>query len=76
MQVKISSDSLLKENPATWGKPLSNELGWLSQGIKCIVGKNAMMFIKRNDVPQGKQVAYVNMVYNYRPLKEENIVHD
>ena len=34
-----------------------------------------MMFIKRNNVQQGKQVAYVNMVCGYRHLKEENIVH-
>ena len=36
-----------------------------------IIGNNVMIFIKRNDAPQGKQVAYTNMVCDYRSLKEE-----
>ena len=68
---KKTLDRLLIDDISTWGKSLSNELGRLSQGIRNITGNNAMTFIKKNEVPLGKKVAYANMVCDHRPLKTE-----
>ena len=70
---KQSLNNLLKGSTATtWRRSTTNELGRLSQGIKGRVdGTNAVKFIKKSQVPKGKTVTYVNMVCDYRPLKEE-----
>ena len=68
---KKSIDNLLNDDISTWGLALSNELGRLSQGNGPVVGNNAIVFVKKSDIPCGKKVTYANMVCDYRPLKKE-----
>ena len=59
---KKSIDTLLNEDISTWGLSLFNELGRLSQGNGKVIGNNAIIFIKKSEIPYGKKVAYANMV--------------
>ena len=46
-------------------------IGILAQGIRDIMGNNAINFIQKHMIPKGKKVAYANIVYDYRPCKKE-----
>ena len=67
---KKSIDNLLNDDILIWGLALSNELGRLSQGNGPVVGNNAIVFIKKSDIPCGKKVTYADMVCDHRPLKK------
>ena len=52
---RLRIDKLLAENGPIWGKSLSNELGRLTQGVRDIVGNDAMDFIPCHEVPKTKR---------------------
>ena len=60
---KESIDSLLKEDKPILGKSLSNELGRLAQGIRDVKGNNALIFIPRHEIPNGKKVVLLCTKY-------------
>ena len=68
---KHTIDSLLQIDPHTQGSALSNEVGRLAQGYQNIKGNNTLCFIPKKLVPQNLNVAYANMVCDYRPNKKE-----
>jgi hypothetical protein len=72
-------DSLLRGSDSKiWTRSLSNEWGRCMQGVgkkrpesERIVGNNTMFFIKPDQVPAGRKVAYVTHVCTMRPGKSE-----
>ena len=61
--------TLLKLNPTVQNKALSNEIDRLTKVID--KDNNALDFVHRHKISKHKKVAYANMVYDHRPLKEE-----
>ena len=69
---KESLESLMKKDPIKWGKALSNEWGRLAQGNKHgVVATNTILFITKDEIPQGRDITYASFVCDYRPLKSE-----
>jgi hypothetical protein len=55
-----------------WTNSFSNELDRLAQGkTGRVKGTNTIVFIKREQVPQGRKVTYGRIVVDVRPQKEE-----
>ena len=73
---RLSIDTLLKQNPERWKASLSNEIGRLAQGIRNVKGNDVVDFVSISEVPRNKKVAYANMVYYHRPLKQKNVESD
>lgn len=66
-------ESLLNgPNKIIWNKATSNEFGRLTQGNKHgVIATDTMEFIAVNTVPKDRDVTYLTMVYDHRPLKSE-----
>ena len=58
---------------AVWETSFANELGRLAQGVgsRDKKGTGTIFFIKREEVPQGRQVTYGRIVSSIRPQKTE-----
>ena len=56
-----------------WERSAANEFGRLMQGLKRgnIQGTETMRFIKRSEMPQGRQATYAKYVCEYKPNKQE-----
>ena len=65
----------LMNNPDTtdvWTRAMSNELGRLAQSnVYGVKHTDTIEFIKRSEVPAGRDVTYANFILDYRPLKSE-----
>ena len=70
---KLSMDALLKgTDKPIWERSLSNEWGRLAKGNKYgTVGTNTIGFIRKQDVPIGRDVTYTTFVCTHKPLKVE-----
>ena len=56
----------------TWLRLTANELGRLAKGIPGRVrDTECVVFVSKDKVPKNKKVTYANMVYDCRPLKDE-----
>ena len=56
----------------TWTRAISNEYGRLAQGNHHGVEfQDAMEFIKKEEVPPGRDVTYASFRFDYIPLKTE-----
>ena len=60
-------------NGDTWIRVLANNLGRLAQGVGTCnpTGTNAVFFLAKPAIPQGRKVTYVQMVASIRPTKSE-----
>ena len=67
-------DSLLNgPNKIIWNKATSNEFGLLAQGNKYgVSATDTIEFIVFKMVPPDRDVTYLTMVFDYRPLKSES----
>ena len=54
-----------------WVHSYANKLGRLAQGIRNIPGINTIKFIRKDQVPKGRNVTYGWIVVTYRPQKSE-----
>ena len=65
----------LMTNPETrevWTRAMSNELGRLAQSNKYgVKHTDTIDFIKKSEVPAGRDITYANFILDYRPLKSE-----
>ena len=70
---KETLESLLKgDMREIWTQAISNEYGRLAQGNEHRVEfQDAMEFIKKEDVPPGRDVTYGSFRFDYRALKTE-----
>ena len=70
---KETADSLLTgPNKIVWNKATSNEFGRLAQGNKYgVLSTDTIEFIAFEAVPRNRDVTYLTMVFDYRPLKSE-----
>ena len=56
----------------TWSVALSNESGFLAQGVEdCVIATDTIDSIPINQVPRNKKVTYANFICDYHPLKSE-----
>ena len=66
-------ESLLNgKDKIIWGKAASNEWGRLAQGNKFgVKATDTITFIPSHEVPRDRDITYVSMVFDHRPLKSE-----
>ena len=65
-------DLITGSNKTTWIKSTGNKLGKLADTIPGRVsGSGTIGYMKKSQIPRGKNVTYENMVCNYKPLKAE-----
>ena len=58
----MNIDMLIRQDPKTWKRSVSNELGRMTQGIRNVKGNNVMVFITKSEVPKNVKITYGNMV--------------
>ena len=59
-------------NGTTWTRSLSNEFGRLAQGNDYgVAGTDTIDFIRKQEVPTGRNITYASFVCDFRPLKTE-----
>ena len=55
-----------------WKNSSANEFGRIMKGLKGgTQGTETMKFIQKHEVPYNKKVSYAQLIFDYRPQKEE-----
>ena len=71
---KLKIHDLMSDPKTTdvWTRAMSNELGRLAQSNKYgVKSTDTIEFIKKSEVPKGRDITYANFILDYRPLKSE-----